>query len=448
MENLTMNRRRFMRNMLVSGSAAYAAGGMQLVNAATAQDQTDYKALVCVFLFGGNDSFNMLTPLHGQARTDYENVRGGLARPLGLEIFPRGQSFEGGLALDIEMAGLKDLFDQGKLAIQGNVGPLIEPVLDEQGNIRPDSSYPKGLYAHDASQQNWMRGADLAQKGTGWGGRVLDAVEGENSSNQAFMSNISLAGSNFWQAGALHSPYSIPRDGKIQTNFMGNGNITWIRTNAIENLRRSEKSNHRLKAAFGNLFENAMDNNSSLVEQLADVEESTIVFPGDNGLAQDLKAVSKMIEVGRNNGLSRQVFFVGLGGFDTHNNQSSSHPNLLRILSEAMATFYDYSVEKGLENNITTFTMSDFGRSIRSNGDGTDHGWAGHQFILGGAVDGGRIYGDMPLQSSSTNPVPTTSNEQMFASLAKWYGVTDDQALKQIFPNLKNFNANPIDYFG
>lgn len=260
------------------------------------------------------------------------------------------------------------------------------------------------------------------------------------------MRSISLVGSNFWQTGAFHNSYSIPVSGEISTNYLEHGHTGWIRRNAINELRKTAPSDHILMSAFSEIHNNAVDNNQALGQQLAAVPESVTVFP-DIPLAQQLKAVSKLMEIGRSKGLRRQMFFVGLGGFDTHNGQNASHPNLMGMTSDAMASFYNYTVEKGLDNNVTAFTMSDFGRTLRPNGDGTDHGWAGHQLILGGAVAGGRIYGDMPFQTPLTSLVPTTSNEQMFAALAKWYGVNDDAILKEIFPNLKNFGSSNINYF-
>lgn len=447
MINLSIDRRRFLKNTLIGslGAATYTSSGMQLVSAA-AGSANDYKALVCVFLYGGNDSYNMFTPISGEARLAYEEVRGALTRPLGLEVTPTNQVFAGGLAFDQEMGALKVLFDQGRLAIQSNVGALIRPILDSDGNIIPGAKKPQGLYAHDGSQENWMRGADLNQKFGGWGGRMLDTWHETNSVQDTnFIRNVSVGGANTWQRGERYQPYSIGPEGKIPTGFLTAGNkLQSTRTEAINRYRENYTTSHYLQKAFFDLYGTAINNNGSLVEQLAGVQDSSIVFP-ESGLGAQLKAVSKLIEIGRASGVGRQVFFVGMGGFDTHKNQAETHPALMGKLSEAMASFYLDTEAKGIQDSVTAFTMSDFGRTLRSNGDGTDHGWAGHQMILGGSVDGNKIYGNMPNQSVTTSLVPTTSNEQMFASLASWFGVNDTD-INTIFPNVGHFDTY-INYF-
>ncbi|GLS24698.1 DUF1501 domain-containing protein [Marinibactrum halimedae] len=445
MKNVKINRRGFINGALkltAGATVAYTASGVQMLNAAIPNDQGDYKALVCVFLYGGNDSHNMLVPMEGSVLADYQTVRGSLARQASaeMEIFPEGQSFEGRLAFVDEMSAVKALFDRKKLAIQGNVGALISPL--------PNGPKPKGLFAHNASQENWMRGADLGQKPTGWGGRLLDAYFGDAAENTNFLRNISIGGSNSWQTGLNSRAYSVPTSGEIGKDYRYSrswDNRRTHRQELIDNYHGSYQSDHILKSAFSRLYNNAVDNNAWLAEELSSVSIAH-EFP-DSSLGKQLGAVAKFIRLGKAQGLKRQVFFVGLGGFDTHNNQVNSHPGLLSHVSNAMASFYDFTENERIANEITSFTMSDFGRSIRSNGNGTDHGWAGHQFIVGGAVEGGKIYGDLPYQNVNTSLRPTTSNEQMFASLARWYGFNDDSVLNNLFPNLKHFSSNFIHYF-
>ena len=447
MKDSNINRRHFLKNSILGGlgAMAYTSSGLRMVSAATGNNE-DYKALVCVFLFGGNDSYNMFTPLHGGARLAYEEVRSNLARPLGLEVYPSNRVFEAGLGFDQQMGALKTLFDEGHLAIQGNVGALIRPILDSSGNVISGAKYPQGLYAHDASQQNWMRGADLNQKFGGWGGRMLDTWHEKGLVGDAnFIRNVSISGSNLWQYGDLYQPYSVGLSGKIPTRFLTRGNrLQSIRQHAINQYRANFQTADHLEKAFFNLYDNAIDNNKSLISQLTSVAGSNIVFP-NSSLGKQLNTVCKLIEIGKKTAVGRQVFFVGLGGFDTHKGQNNSHPKLMHTVSEAMASFYRHTEAKGIENHVTSFTMSDFGRTLRSNGDGTDHGWAGHQLILGGGVDGNKIYGDMPNQTGSTSLIPTTSNEQMFASLARWFGIADND-INSIFPNHRYFDSS-VDYF-
>lgn len=447
MKKSPMNRRRFLKNALAGGAgmAAYASTGLQVVNAAT-QSNNDYKALVCVFLYGGNDSYNLFTPMRGDARSEYEAARSTLARPPGLEIFPANTQFDGGLGFDNSIDALKPLFDNGHLAIQGNVGGLVEPVLDATGREIAGARLPQGLFAHDASQQNWMRGADLNQQFTGWGGRLLDLLESGPSDND-FLRNMSLSGSNFWQTGIENKPYSVDSSGSQPMRFINRGRLGKLREQSLARYHENYENEHALGRLHSNLLLNSVMNNAALAEQLKTLEEAeeTTQFP-DSSLGQQLAAVNRLIQIGKSNGLKRQVFFVAMGGFDTHDNQAQVHPGLSQTFSDAMAAFYQATETAGIANEVTSFTMSDFGRTIRSNGDGTDHGWGGHQLILGGAVNGGNIYGDMPYQTRGTHLAPTTANEQMFASLARWFGVTDS-VIGEIFPNLANFDSNAINYF-
>lgn len=438
--NFNASRRQFMRQSLLGGAsaAAYSASGLQFANAASHSAQDDYKALVCVFLYGGNDSFNMLHPISGQARLDYENVRGSLARPKGLEISPLGKAIEGGLGFDVTMPEMKALFDQGKLAIQGNVGALIQPMQEPGSNENKRLLKPKGLYSHAASQRNWMCGNQsvpdaknfVTNQSAGWAGRVMDTLAGQCQSGHDFMRSISLAGDNDWQEGVFNHTHELD----LASSLVANND------NAAVGAKKKG-----LRGLYQRMLHGAVNNNQELLDAVAALPESNTSFP-ESSLGQQLKVVSKLIEVGRKSGLTRQVFFVGMKGFDTHSQQATNHPKLLAQLSGAMSSFYQATEENGIAKGVTTFTMSDFGRKLQPNGDGTDHGWASHQFVMGGAVKGGRIFGDMPAQNSDTSLVPTTSHEQMFASLAKWYGVSSDAILAQVFPNLPNF-TDKIDYF-
>lgn len=447
MNKSTLSRRRFLKNALAgtAGMAAYATTGLQVVNAAT-QNNQDYKALVCVFLYGGNDAYNLFHPMRGDARAEYEAARSTLARPPGLEIFPANTQFDGGLGFDSAIDSLKPLFDSGKLAIQGNVGGLIEPVLNASGAEIAGARLPQGLFAHDASQQNWMRGADLNQQFTGWGGRLLDLLESANNDN-AYLRNMSLSGGNFWQTGVENKPYSVDASGSQPMRFINRGRLGKLREESLQRYHENYENEHVLGRLHSQLLLNSVANNAALAEQLAALEadESQPSFP-NTSLGQQLSAVSRLIQIGKSNGLKRQVFFVAMGGFDTHDNQAEVHPGLSQTFSDAMAAFYQATETTGIANEVTSFTMSDFGRTIRSNGNGTDHGWGSHHFILGGAVNGGQIYGDMPYQTRGTHLAPTTANEQMFASLARWFGVTDS-VIGDIFPNLNNFDASGINYF-
>ena len=440
-------RRKFIKNIFSGGAgvAALSSLQLQLMNSAFAQTApSDYKALVCVFLFGGNDSFNMLVPMRGDVLNEYHSIRGNLARSNAREISPLNQEVEGGIGFVEEMPELAQLFDDEKLAIQANVGALVEPIL-ENGIVNPNARKPVGLFAHDASQQNWQRGADLNEYNSGWAGRVMDLLHGTSVDANSFLRSVSFSNANLWQTGQFHSPYALSAQGLEKLKFYLNGHLSHIRQAALNQYVQNYQSNHILQQAFGDISKQAVNNNRSVSEQLNGLSELVTAFPANNSLADQLKMVTKLIQIGKARGLSRQVFFVGMGGFDTHNNQNSTHPQLLRSLSQALGSFYNATEEMQVSEQVTSFTMSDFGRKLSSNGDGTDHGWTGHQMIMGGAVQGGVIHGDIPIQSRDMSLVPTTSNEQMFASLAKWLGLPST-ALSTTFPNLTNFSSN-IEYF-
>lgn len=468
MNNNDKNTRRlFIKKMLAGGAGVTTLSSMQLgfMNSAFAQTscsnggEDGYKALVCVSLFGGNDSYNMLIPMRGEELTDYQSIRKGLARTGGLEIFPNSGEISGGIGFVPEMEALKTLFDNGKLAIQGNVGNLIKPVIGADGYILDNAVYPSALGAHNLQQQTWQRGAELNQNNTastGWSGRIMDNLFCVQNSD-SFLRSISLIGQNTWQNGIEHKPYSINYSGVEKIDMFHGGNELGIRKPIAEDLMNNVQYTNVLDQAYANSLKTAENNARVLEADINTITDLTTEFSGEN-LSKQLEMVTKLIRIGKDKGLTRQVFIVGTGGFDTHANQVTSHPGLLAHVSNSLAEFYQSTVEMGIENEVTSFTISEFGRTLGPNADegaGTDHGWAGHQLVLGGAVKGD-VYGDILPQSQATldrmngGLAPTTASEEMHASLAQWFGVSRSDC-DEIFPNLRNFvdvnQALNIDYF-
>ncbi|WP_299492094.1 DUF1501 domain-containing protein [uncultured Shewanella sp.] len=448
-------RRAFLRHILYGGMGVAALSSVQLslMQAAFAQSSsaTDYKALVCVFLFGGNDSYNMLMPIEGQALIDYQMTRQNLAREYPLEIIPAEQQIDGGIGLMPELMGLKTLFEQGHLAIQANVGTLVRPTTKTE-IMNKNAILPADLYAHNSQQLTWQRGAELNQHNTshtGWAGRAMDLLH--SNSNASFIQNVSVTGHNTWQSGINTSAYHVNADAVETMNIYKHHAYAAIRKPILEQHIYATPFSHLLAQSYNHVVKDAEDNAQQLAIDLSQLSPLDIDTPTGNTLASQLARATDLIRIGKQKGLSRQVFFVGLGGWDTHNNQISNHPKLLKLLNDALFYFYQTHLAIGAENEVVSFTMSDFGRTLTSNGGGTDHGWAGHQFILGGSVNGD-LYGTLPPQTLTNEyalnrgrMIPTTASEQMFASLAQWYGVGAHQ-LDDLFPNLQYFNNN-IDYF-
>ena len=456
MKHLPYSRRKLLKQIMSLSVGATALTSSQILflngahadtNACTFTDPDEYKALVCIFLYGGNDSLNMLVPMAGEARSHYEILRQDLVRTNCLEIFP-SQAINGGLGFVPEMQALKDLFDQGALAIQAGVGPLVEPLTLNGSPIPGATAYPNGLYAHDVQQGTWQRGADVNQSGFGWAGRMMDALHATQTDNQ-YLRSISLAGQNLWESGIEHSPYSLSTDGLAYFDLYNKGHLQGVRAPIAQQYINEYAPEHLLERAYINTFRAANDNATALQVLLDNTEDITTPFPSENGLASQLEHVAKLIRVGKENNLARQVFFVGMGGFDTHANQISEHPLLLKQVSDAMAAFYNATIEQGIENQVTSFTMSDFGRNPVFNGRGTDHGWTGNQLILGGSVNAD-VYGHIPEQKLNMSLTPSTATEEMFASLAKWFGVSECER-HLIFPNLNKFaltnGSLSVDYF-
>ncbi len=447
MKNQPSSRRQFLKSMLSSAAGVSLLSSSQLAfqSKSFASSVNDYKALVGVFLYGGNDGFNMLVPLQNETLSNYQQVRTHLTQVNPLPISP-SVPITDGIGLAQPLASLQPLFQQGKLAIQARVGTLIEPVMS-------GALIPAGLLSHSNQQEAWQRGAELNQGivgGTGWAGRVLDHLA--LSHDQEYLMNMSLQGRNLWQAGNQVSPYAVSTDSVNAINAFSLSGLGARSTPIMKHYFDQTQHHHKIMEHFRKAI-NHTDSSSqwlgSALESLP-ASEAEALFPNGNHLADQLKQVLKLIRLGQQQQIGRQIFLVGMGGFDTHRGQRARHDALLNSLSEALAAFYQATEQLNVSDQVTTFTLSDFGRSRVPNSSGTDHGWASHQFILGGAVRGD-LYGDLPSWSLSevgeTDTVPTTANEQMFASLAHWFGVPEQDCF-DIFPNLANFGPSlQVDYF-
>ena len=420
-------------------------GQLVVCNSAAAQSLPpgeDYRALVCVLLAGGNDSYNMLVPYSNDEYQQYSSVRADLALAhdtlLPLDYDDAGRTF----ALHGGMPELKGLFDRGDAAFLANVGTLVEPVtLDglEDGT----ASVPLGLYSHADQIDHWQTCLPDQRTATGWGGRMADLVESSNDDTRISM-NISLGGSNVFQAGNQAVEYSISTDGApVIEACQGQDFYGELCSTAVDNLMSLHYRN-LIEQAYADSFRDARAANRLFDEALASAPPLSTLFSG-NPLSGQLEMVAKTIAARQSIGHRRQTFFVVVGGWDHHDEVLTAQAEMLPWVSQGLAEFYAATQELGLAANITTFTISDFGRTLTSNGQGSDHGWGGNQIAVGGAVNGGRLFGQYP-QLYAGNPldtgrgrlIPTTATDLLFAELALWFGVAPGE-LMSVLPNLDRF---------
>lgn len=405
-----------------------------------------YKALVCVFLYGGNDSLNMLLPLSGQSLLDYQAARQSLAVANPIALTPRTPIADG-LGLHPAMAALEPLFSQGALALAGGVGALIRPTT--LAEVKAGTAFlPKNLFSHNDQQATWMRGQDPQSPDSGWGARLLELMYDVPD----FSSCISLTGTNLWQRGAAISPFGMSAAGVPELTALKGSSKQAATLKNIQS-RLFSTQIHPLAEEYAVSHSQAQNRSAIVSGALKQAPVLQTAFNNANPLALQLQMVAKMISVQSLLGVGRQVFFVGMGGFDTHDAQNTVQPALLTTVAEAMTSFYQATVELGVAQQVTSFTMSDFGRTLSSNGDGTDHGWAGNQLILGGAVNGGELYGQLlpqrlgsPVDMGAGRLIPALSNSQLFGSLAQWFGA-DQSALNLLLPELANFDSGAISLF-
>ncbi len=495
------SRRLFMRQAsalsLVAGTGMPLALNLLAAGSAAAQTAGDYRAIVCLFMFGGNDAFNMVLPTDAASWSAYTAMRGSIALPaqgtpanLGASmgsmarlggVLPLSPAtpHSGTHALHPLMGSLQTMFNNDRrLAIVSNIGPLVAPTTKEQYN-QPSHPRPPRLFSHNDQQSIWQtmnpEGATL-----GWGGLMADEVA---ANGNAVFTAISASGSAVWLSGQSVRQYQVSGAGPLRLGSDINTNQVYGSSTvaaALNNIARTPLGDHVLEADVAAIVDRSISSEGILRGALRPASDAAFGTPATTGsynpsndprlqytspatglpvfspLAQQLQVVARLVQAGVSGatGVRRQVFFVSLGGFDTHSNQNSQHNELMARVAHAMHYFDTALGAINARNNVTTFTASDFGRTFTSNGDGTDHGWGAHQFVMGGAVRGGNLYGsiprlvgkrpgsndfDSPDQVRNGALLPTTSVEQLGATLGRWFGLSDAQALR-VFPRLGNFN--------
>ena len=456
MTNANPGRRAFLRN--VGAMSAFGlASRLDLVNfiaEAEAQSAPDYKALVCVFMFGGNDGNNTLIPIDTAGYGQYAAARPpssaiNLAQASLLPIQPVNLGMPFGL--HPALPELQTLFAQRKMAILANVGTLLQPTSKAQYNagVRPLS-----LYSHADQQAQWQSSISNNAAGTGWGGRLADQVASFNAAS-GFPVVTSLDGTVLFTTGTATVPLTIPVTGSFALSGYTGSAAANARLAAVQQLLTQGSANTFVTGA--NAIGNQALHLSATVNPILASTNSTVapIFASQKtGTANQLYQVAKMIEARAATGAKRQIFFVQLGSFDTHGDQINRQQNLFAELSPALKAFYDATVALGVSAQVTTFTLSDFGRTFQpASGGGTDHAWGNHHFIIGDAVNGGSMYGQYPQlilggpsdAESEGRWLPSTAVDQYGATLARWFGVGSAD-LSAVFPNLAKFPTSDLGF--
>jgi uncharacterized protein (DUF1501 family) len=449
-------RRAFLRRagqLGLAGVAAPWAINLASMGEAAAFTASDYKALVCVFLYGGNDYGNTVLPCDNVNYAKYAAIRTGIATAQAslaatalnpTTALPNGMV----LALAPQLAPLKTLFDAGKLAVQLNVGTLIQPTTLAQYNARSVPLPPK-LFSHNDQQSVWQSSSPEGST-SGWGGRIGDAALNNNTSS--VFTCISVTGNAVYLAGKTALQYQVGTSGAVAINGIKNGVYGSSSCGAALHALVTQASSQLLESEHARITSRSISAEGQVSSALVATPALATPFTAGNPLAVQLQMVARLIAARGVLAPRRQVFMVSMGGFDLHDGLPTLHPGLLTNVADALSSFYSATVELGIADKVTAFTASDFGRTLASNGDGADHGWGSHHFVLGGAVQGKQFYGKAPaIAVNGTDDVgqgrllPTTSVDQYAATLASWFGVSATEMTLAV-PNIGNYSTTNLGF--
>ena len=447
-----MKRRSFLQHAgALAGSAALGQLGVFAGRAASAND---YKALVCIFLYGGNDTNNMIVPLDTAGYANYAQTRSYLALPQAqlLPLAVAGGAPQYGL--HPALPGLQSLWASGNLAVVANVGTLVQPLTKTQ-YLSTATVKPESLFSHIDQQHQWQASiSNTSSSNSGWGGRLSDQLAAMNV-NSSVPPMISTGGNNLFVTGAASQALVIPISGSFGLNGFSNDSADAARRSALEQLLNVDQTINLTQAAQA-VMSGALTS-SAILNPVLTTTDATLSarFTGlTSNFSQQLLAIAKVIEARSVLGASRQVFLATLGSFDTHTNQLDTQQTLLSQLDAGLTAFHGAMADIGAGTNVTSFTLSDFSRNFLPNtGGGTDHAWGSHPLVIGDAVKGGSIYGAMPtLQLSGPDDasnlgrwIPTIAVDQFAATLATWFGA-DATALATVLPNLAAFSPSTLGF--
>ena len=446
------SRRAFLKRssiLAMAGSAAPWALSLAAMGEAAAATSTDYKALVCVFLYGGNDYGNTLIPYDSARYALYQGMRPTLAysqASLAATVLNPNVALPGGLqyAIAPELAPLLPIFNAGKMGVMLNVGTLVQPTT--KALYASGTQLPPRLFSHNDQESVWQSSSPEGAT-SGWGGRMGDLFESGNGN--AVFTCINVASNAVYLSGKTATQYQVSPSGPVALSGVKNPLFGSAACSAALQSLVTAPSANPFENEYTRVSARSLNAGSTLSAALAAGPTINTPFPtpGTNGLADQLRLVARMISTADTVSAKRQVFFVSMGGFDTHDGLATIHPGLLTSVAQALSAFYAATVELGVANQVTTFTASDFGRTLTAN-DGSDHGWGSMHFMLGGAVNGGRYYGTPPVVANGGPDdvgqgrlLPSTSVDQYAATMGKWLGISDTDLLT-VLPNLGNWNAS------
>jgi uncharacterized protein (DUF1501 family) len=441
------NRRSFIK--YASLAAAGNAMGLRPFGAlnALAQSSPGYKALVCVFMFGGNDANNTVIPFDTAGYNQYSSVRGDLALAQNtlLPLTPAPN-----FALNPNLPDIQTLFNNNNAAIVANVGTLIQPLT--RAEYLAGQTAPTNLFSHPDQQLEWQNAAQSAATQTGWAGRIADSLGSSYNQGASIPMITSVAGDTLFCNGSATSPVSIS-PGNVGAASCSEGSECSARQASAQALLTLD-SGLSLIQADDTITTNAYAYAKTLSDAVQSITPLKTVFPANNGLGAQLQQIAQIIQVRTALGVQRQIFFASLGNFDTHADQLPLQSTLLAEISPALAAFYNATVELNVASEVTTFTMSDFSRTFQPNSNnGSDHAWGSHHIVIGGAVKGGQIYGTYPNltlggpddSGSNGRWVPSTASSQYAATLAQWFGVPIAD-LPTVLPSIGNFTTNNLGF--
>jgi len=445
----------------LAGAAAPWALNLAAMSEAAAQSSTanDYKALVCVFLYGGNDHYNTIVPFDDINHANYQRVRSGItlqrsaltpnALPIGtgegLASTVNGMAPGRQVALAPELSGLIPIFNKGELGVIFNIGTLVQPTTKAQYTAASVPLPPK-LFSHNDQQSVWQS-SNPEGATSGWGGRMGDLFLSSNG--RTTFTCVNASGNAVFMSGREAVQYQVSTAGAVAMRGLGAPLFGSQACSAALRELVTAPHTHLMRSEYARVTSRALEAQVALSSALAGIRPLQTVFPAGT-LSQQLQMVARMIASRNQLSVKRQVFFVSLGGFDLHDYLLTQHPGLMSQLGESLKSFHAAMGELGVAQQVTTFTASDFGRTLTSNGDGSDHGWGSHHFIMGGAVQGGRFYGRYPdVAVNGPDDVgqgrllPTTGVDQLAATLATWMGVNASD-LPLVVPNIGNYSVRDL----